>query len=109
MAACYGIDLSNGINSLQALEALNQCFFEAHKEDTGLTMNTLEETAVVKNYCNFTVKKAFEETQGDYNNPTKESILRVVDYLAKFSATFRNPNIIEKHKNEILQVCQAIK
>ena len=65
MAVCYGVDISNGINPQQALDALNQCFFEAHKEATGLFMNTPEETHVVKDYCTATVKKAFEETLHD--------------------------------------------
>jgi len=109
MASIYGVEITSGITPAQAREALVECFYEAHGQSTGMTMNSQQEIETVKNYCMLCVKNAFDQTGGSFESPTKESILKVVDYLARFSAYFRDPAVIEKHKNEILQVCQAIK
>ena len=39
---------------------------------------------------------------GDFERPTKEKLIAVMEYLAKFSEVFRRPEIIQKHAEEIM-------
>ncbi len=41
------------------------------------------------------VRRFFQETGGDFENPTKESLVNVCDNLAEFSKSFRSPKIVK--------------
>jgi len=47
------------------------------------------------------VLKAFDESGGNFDKPSKEDILKAMQKLAEFSKGFRNKGIIEKHYKEI--------
>lgn len=48
------------------------------------------------------VRLAFSECQGDFNNPSKESLQRVIVFLSKQAATWGTPqDIIEHHLAQI--------
>jgi hypothetical protein len=95
----YGIDVNSKVTPLMVRDAITDCFWNAHCKDTGI-----EESEKVANrsYCKSIVEKAFVETGGDYNNPTKESIQKCLGYLADFSKGFRDPTLITKHYNNIM-------
>ena len=48
------------------------------------------------------IKKYFVDVGGDFENPTKESIVLVIGKLKNFAKNFRNPKIIAKHAGEIM-------
>lgn len=64
---------------------------------------------VNRSYCSDLVKKAFQESGEDFENPTKEGIINIVGTLAEFARKFCNSEIIHKRRNEIQQVVVAIK
>ena len=99
----YGVDLESEITPIMVRGALAKCFSMAHCEDTGL------EGDVTEDYCRNMVKKAFADSGGDYENPTKESLQKVMAKLADFSKNFRDQKIIEKHYNQILGLVNKIK
>lgn len=82
------------------------CFFEAHCTQSGLESKITDTT---KSYCTEIVKKAFKDTGGDYESPTKESILACLRWLAKYSTIFRDQAVIQKHMGEIMELVKLIK
>ena len=101
MTKIYGIDLDQKITPLLVRDAIVECFFQAHCADTGVELG---EEGVNKNYCQSIIKKAFREAGGDFDKPTKGTILKVLDKLLDFSQNFRNPEIIKKHYNKITKL-----
>ena len=81
-------------------EALVNCFYKAHCADTGLGGDELSE----RQYCLEKVKKVFHDQAVDFDNPDKEGLLKVVNSLADFSKNFRSQDIINKHRNEIIDL-----
>jgi hypothetical protein len=54
------------------------------------------------------VKKGFSDLSMDFNQPTKEALLKVVGYLVEFSKNFRDPSIVLAHKESIMQLINAL-
>ncbi len=110
MAIIYGVDTSKPITPRDVRDAIVECFFLAHKEtleDMGdyaedLSPEDLEKAK--RDYIKISIRKFFQEVQGDYDNPTKDSILKVLEKLKTFAAHFRKPEVIEKHYNEIIRL-----
>ncbi len=95
----YGVDVSQNVGPFQVRDALVECFNQAHCEMVELGES---DEKMDREYCKSIVKNAFSEVGGDFENPTKEKIMAVMEHLAKFSETFRKPEIIQKHSKEIM-------
>jgi hypothetical protein len=50
----------------------------------------------------------FDDVNGDFNNPTKESLINVVEKCKEFACLFRDNTIIEKHSNEIMTLINKL-
>ncbi len=101
----YGIDLDQKITPLMVRDALVNCFFEAHCKDIGLN---IKEKDANKDYCKRIIVKAFDETGGNFKNPSKEDILNVMNKLAEFSKNFRNSKTIKEHSEEIMTLVEKL-
>lgn len=101
----YGVNLNSKITPLRVRDAIVQCFFEAHCKDAGLVG---EEKEINKEYCFKIVQKAFKETDGNFDNPTKKDIIVALKELRDFSKGFRDTEIIKKHFNEIMLLVEKI-
>jgi len=105
MSKIYNIDPEAGINVYNVRDAIVECFFQAHCQDAGLSDIT---DGGNKEYCKSVVEKGFSDVGGDFENPTKESIEKVLDYLAEFSKNFRDPEIIKEHYKEIMNLVNKL-
>lgn len=105
MAVIYGIDTDKVITPLMVRDAIIECFYQAHCADSSLG---LDDSEVNAGYCGEIIKKAFSESGGDFEKPTKESILGVLDWLRCFAKNFRDPKIIEKHSMEIMKLVEKL-
>ncbi len=85
-------------------DALVNCFYEAHCANTDIDANE----TISRQYCMSLVKKFFADNDVDFENPSKEGIMKVVESLAEFSKSFRSQDIIEKHKKEITDLIRKI-
>ena len=111
----YGVDISKEVTPIMVRDAIIDCFTKAHSE-------VLEQ---MKEHTNFRSKEEFEEMKqiqvrylietmfvnvgGDFNNPEKENLLQVVMKLKEYAAaSFRAPEIIEKHAGEIMQLINKL-
>lgn len=98
MTQLYGIDDKLPVTALMVRDALIECFYEAHCGDVGLDTQDVD---LNREYCRSVVEKAFEETGGRFDQPTKESLVAAMQWLVTFSKNFRDPSIIQRHMGEI--------
>ena len=61
-----------------------------------------------REYIKETVINYFIKVHGDFEEPTKEDILKVLDELKGFADGFRSPEIVEKHYMEIMQLVNKL-
>jgi hypothetical protein len=102
----YGVDISQEVTPAQVRDALVECFNQAHCEMVELGDS---DEVLSKEYCKSIVKNAFKKVGGDFEIPTKDKLGEVVGHLAKFSETFRNKEVIEKHAGEIADLVGRLK
>ena len=110
----YGVDANKEITLIMVRDALIICFFEAHSKDLDQMksqLNFMDD----KHFEDFKwrdvealIRLKFEEVGGDFNNPTKESLIKVVSQLKDYSKLFRDQSIIEKHAGEILSLIEKL-
>ncbi len=105
MAIIYSVDTTKPVTPEIARDALVQCFSEAHCMDAGLGEAPSDQN---KNYCKEIIRQAFADTEGDFDQPTKQSLVRAITQLVTFSRAFRKPEIIEKHKVAIMTLVELL-
>lgn len=108
MTIIYGVDDTKEVTPKMAVSAIIDCFYNAHHSQIEMSTE-VENDDINKEYCAQIVKKAFTETNGDIENPTKQSILKVLSWLADFSKNFRNQETIQKNVAEIMKLINLIK
>jgi hypothetical protein len=101
----YGIDTSKAVTPLMVRDAIIKCFNQAHCMDSGI--DEIEKFSNEK-YCYEIVKKMLDDSNGDFDNPTKESILKSLEKLKEFAKNFRDQSVIEKHYEQIMQLVKLI-
>ncbi len=107
MTIIYGIDTDKQVNPSDVRDAIVECFTQAHSE----ALSDLENYNTSLNKPDFEVMKRinvrqmirnyFDEVGGNYENPNKDSIIKVLDKVKEFAENFRDKTTIEKHFNEI--------
>jgi len=101
----YGIDPNKKLTPLMIRDVIIECFYQAHSVDAGLAQDDEE---VNKSYCREIVKKTFENANADFDKPSKQDILGVLNNLAEFAKSFRDPEIIKKHYEQIMQLVNKL-
>lgn len=105
-------DLEN-LDSLKARDIIVKCFFEAQKETFSRSRQTLGlEADNDRIYSNVvaSIRLAFKEAGEDFDKPTKDSLMKVVEVLARKAASWGTPkDIIEHHKEQIQRVLKVLR
>jgi hypothetical protein len=103
----YGIDTSKPITPVDVRDAIVECFLKAHSE---IIQQSLVEndSDLSRDYVERIVRKSFEETGGNFDAPTKESIIAAMKHLEAFAANFRGPEIVEKHYGEMMNIVYSL-
>lgn len=107
----YGVDLSGKITPVQVRDAIIKCFSQAQEELIEYMKETtkFKPEKIEKMYVDSIIEKAFAEVDGDFKNPTKETLIQVVMKLKIYAAgVFRDSKIIEKHAGEIKQLIDKL-
>ncbi|MFE3845593.1 hypothetical protein ACFL1L_01870 [Thermoplasmatota archaeon] len=109
----YGINPEEEINPHMVRNAILQCFFEADKEVIKKLFQksdfeSNEDKEIGKKHVEIVIKKMFEDVNGDFNNPTKESLINVVNKCKEFAGLFRDKETIEKHAYEIMTLINRL-
>jgi len=99
----FGVDTDRSVTPKEALAALIVCYTDARCADAGLLTG---ESA--KKYCTKLVRQAFTDTQGDFDNPTKQSIIKAIELLSQNATGLHNQEIVRKHKDMMMQIIASI-
>jgi hypothetical protein len=110
----YGIDITKKITPIMVRDAIIQCFYEAHCSVLELARETFGHPPekkfeeMKKSHVKELVQNIFIKIEGDYNNPTKDNLLKVLDNLKDFASIYRKPEIIKKHVGEIMHLIKKL-
>lgn len=102
-----------GLDTIRARDIIIKCFFEAQKETFARVKEalgrTVNEKEILESVTN-AVKLLFRESNGSFENPSKQDLLNVVERLASKAASWGTPqDIIEHHKGQIEKVLRALR
>ena len=102
----YGVNINHSVTPIMVRDAIIACFTEAHAKELeelrGYSQDNEEQFEATKKIdVEMIIKKMFEETNHDFDNPTKESLLRVISKLAEFARNFRDQETVSKHYQNI--------
>lgn len=109
MTKIYGVDLDKPITPVMVRDAIVRCFVAARCVDSFMEESAKGDDDLRHDYSKGFVKKMFSESGGDFENPTKESIIAVIGKMKDFSSSFRDPAEVEKHAGEIMQLVAKLK
>ena len=105
-------DLAN-LTPVKARDLVTRCLLEAQRETFAQNEQRLGHRAEDKDLVNIVegmVRLAFREGKQDYDNPTRQGLMQVVETLGRKSAGWGTPaEIIEYHKQQIGRVLQNLK
>lgn len=101
----YGITLVEPLTPLMVRDVVVNCFAQAHCEGSGIAP---QDKDINREYCRQIIVKFFDKTGGDFNNPTKETIVKVLGELAEFSKNFRDQEVVKKHYQEIKELIDKL-
>ena len=105
MALIYGVDTESTVTPIMVRDAIDRCFYEAHCAVVELPeSNELERHL----YCTTVLRRGFELTGGDFDSPTRDSLIQAMNYLAEYSKSFRDPLVVTQHYQEIMQLIEKI-
>jgi hypothetical protein len=110
----YGVDVTKDVTPIMVRDAIIDCFTKAHSE----VLDEMRDNIDTKSEEKFeemkleTVKELieskFKEIDGDFNNPTKQSLIQVIKKLAEYASMFRDPAVIDRHMAEIMQLIDKL-
>lgn len=109
----YGVDPEKEVTPAMVRDAIIECFIKAHSEvleaeyDQSKTKADLEELKEMN--VRTMIKEIFKQLKLDFDNPTKEGLVMVINELKKFALRFRDPSIINKRHGEIMTLIDKIK
>lgn len=106
-------DALNDLTAVKARDLIVRCFLEAQKETIVAAGHNLGQQPTGEDLQNSVVgavRLAFREIHGDYDEPTKNTLMQVVGVLARKSSTWGTPpDIIAHHKTQIERVLAALR
>lgn len=103
----YGVDTDSKVTPSAVRDAIVECFYQAHCSDSELG-DTESSQEATKEYTRKIVEKAFTDSDGNFESPTKESILAAMVSLQQFAKNFRDQSIIQKHTVEIMKLVNLL-
>jgi hypothetical protein len=85
-----------------------ECFFASQKEILEMAARSVrhaaDEAEIRRSVCQI-IKMAFAEAGGDYEAPTKEVLMKVMDILKRKSrATGKEAEVIQHHAGEMMDL-----
>lgn len=114
MTIIYGVDTGKPVKAEDVRDALVECFTQAHSEALADLKNYSEEVTDVsfeeikRINVRQMIRNYFEDVKGDYDKPTRDSIIKVVEKLKEFANNFRDKKIIESHFMEMKDLIEKL-
>lgn len=115
-ANIYGVDKGSEYGPKEVLQAVENCFVDAHKEvidsfisGPGEVLSEEDKEKIRKMDVHYMIKSFMEKVGADYDNPTKENLQSLIDQLKNFAENFRRPDIVEKNYLVIKSLIDGLK
>ncbi len=97
---------------IRARDLVVKCFYETQKESiaaAGKKIGQAQNDAELRSAVIGTVRLAFRESLGDFDQPTKDSLTAAVQILARKSQQWGTPsNIVQRHKAQIERILKIL-
>lgn len=99
----YCVDISKKITPIMVRDAIIDCFSKAHSDVLDLARDYFSCESEQKfeemkqTQVKDLIETIFERVGGDFNKPTKETLILVVTNLKKIASIYREPEVIEKN------------
>ncbi|MBR9683550.1 hypothetical protein GOV03_03340 [Candidatus Woesearchaeota archaeon] len=100
------------LTALEVRDALVECFVDAHKKEVMHAQAVSDEKQADEKSRKFVVdliKKSFTVNGGDFNKPTKEVIIKVMNHLKTFAKNFRDQGTILSNYSKMVSLVKKIK
>ena len=104
----YGVDITEKIEPFMVRDAIIQCFYEAHNDVLEIERERfgnpprIKFEEMKKDYVKKMVQDIFKKIDGDFIDPAKNDLFRVIENLREIALDYRTPDVIKKHFTEIL-------
>ena len=104
----YGVDVTKNVTPVMVRDAIIQCFYEAHCNVLELAKETFGHPPekkfeeMKKSHVKELINDTFDKIGGDFDKPTKDNLLKVIENLKGFASIYRKPDVIKKHVSEIM-------
>ena len=112
----YGVDKGEEYGPKEVLQATENCFVDAHREvidsfvsGLGEVLSEEDKEKIRKMDVHYMIKNFIEKAGGDYDNPTKGDLQKLIDQLKVFAENFRRPDVVEKNYNVIKGLIDGLK
>ena len=91
----FGVRLDSHISPIMIRDAIINCYLQADDEVLEELFNIRDfeneeqKNCVKKDHVTIIIKKVFYDADGDFDNPTKEMLIDVINGLREFASHFR--------------------
>jgi len=110
----YGVDITKNVTPIMVRDAIIKCFYEAHSDVLELASETFGYPSekkfekMKKSHIKELIQGVFNKIGGDFNKPTKDDLLKVLERLKGIASIYRNSKVIKKHVSEIMLLINKI-
>ena len=110
----YGVDITKKFTPIMVRDAIIKCFHEAHNDVLDLAWESFGNPPrkrfeeMKKEHVKNFVQDIFQNIDGDFNNPKKIDLFKVIENLRDFSSIYREPEVIIKHFTDILLMIEKL-
>jgi hypothetical protein len=110
----YGVDITKKVTPVMVRDAIIQCFFEAHDNILELAKDFFGDPDkekfehMKKTHVKELVENIYLKIGEDFNKPTKENLIKVINHLKKIAEVYRDNDIINTHVDELMQLINKI-
>lgn len=110
----YGVNLTDQITPIMVRDAIIACYYAADLEvlDKLFQMSDFhsqdESEQLKRKHVELMIKKFFYDVQGDFDHPTKESLINVINKCRALAYRFRDKQVIEGNHQRMLALINKI-
>lgn len=108
----YGVDTTEEVTPIMVRDALVACFTEAHsRELDDLKSPNMDEQSferMKRINLEMMIRENFKDCGGDFDAPTKESIIEVIQKLAEFAKNFRDQKLVQSNYEKIMKLIDKL-
>jgi len=99
----YGLDPNGSFTTIDVRDAIIRCFFQAHNKEIEKIFKDLcfqdeqQSKEFKQQHTELLIRTFFNDVNADFDHPTKQSLIDVVNKCKQFAQSFRDQTIIEEN------------